>query len=63
MDSKASGKDIILAILDNMRESCEPLLYNILVPSHYDVYLHRDDYGRLSSIFARIHEEGPGSRC
>jgi hypothetical protein len=58
MDSKASGKDIILAILDNMRESCEPLLYNILVPSHYDVYLHRDDYGRLSSIFARIHEEG-----
>jgi hypothetical protein len=57
MDAKASGKDIILAILDNMQESCEPLLYNTLVPSHYDVVLHRDDYSRLSSIFSRIREE------
>lgn len=57
MESKASGKDIILAILDNMRESGEPLLYSTLVPSHYDVYLHRDDYTRLSNIFSRIREE------
>jgi hypothetical protein len=57
MESKASGKDIILAILDNMRESCEPLLYHILVPSHYDVYLHREDYSRLFSIFSRVREE------
>ncbi len=57
MNNKASGKDIILAILDNMRESAEPLLYNTLVPSHYDVYLHRDDYGRLAGIFPRIRDE------
>lgn len=57
MESKASGKDIILAILDNMGESCEPLLYKVLVPSHYDVYLHNDDYGRLSSIFSMIRDE------
>jgi hypothetical protein len=57
MESKATAKDIILAILDNMKESCEPLLYKILVPSHYDVYLHRDDYGRLSPIFSRIRDE------
>ena len=57
MDSKASGKDIILAIMDNMDESCEPLLYNTLVPSQYDVYLHRDDYNRLSAIFPRIRDE------
>jgi hypothetical protein len=57
MEPKASGKDIILAILDNMQESCEPLLYNTLVPSHYDVYLHRDDYSRLAAIFPRIREE------
>ncbi len=46
-----------MAVIDNMQESCEPLLYNTLVPSHYDVYLHRDDYSRLSSIFSRIREE------
>ena len=57
MGPKASGKDIILAILDNMEESCEPLLYNTLVPSRYDVYLHRDDYDRLASIFARVRAE------
>jgi hypothetical protein len=57
MDAKATGKDIILAILENMQESCEPLLFNVLVPSHYDVYLHRDDHSRLSSIFSRIREE------
>ncbi len=57
MESKASGKDIILAILDNMDESCEPLLYKTLVPSHYDVYLHCDDYSRLSSVFSRMRDE------
>jgi hypothetical protein len=57
METKASGKDIILAILDNMRESGEPLLYRTLVPSHYDVYLHRDDYDRLSGIFLMIRDE------
>lgn len=57
METKASGKDIILAILDNMRESGEPLLYKTLIPSHYDVYLHSEDYGRLSGIFTMIREE------
>jgi hypothetical protein len=57
MQAKATGKDIILAILDNMRESGEPLLRNTLVPSHYDVYLHQDDYSRLSSILSRIRDE------
>ena len=54
---KPRGKDIILAILDNMDESSEPLLFKTLVPSHYDVYLHGDDYNRLSRVFSRIHEE------
>jgi hypothetical protein len=57
MASKVTGRDIILAVLDNMRESAEPLLYRTLVPSHYDIYLHPDDYGRLSGIFASIREE------
>jgi hypothetical protein len=57
MTAKATGRDIILAVLDNMRESAEPLLYRIVVPSHYDVYLHPDDYGRLSGIFPTVREE------
>lgn len=57
MEGKATGRDIILAILENMRESGEPLLYDTLVPSHYDVYLHREDFDRLSGIFARIRDE------
>jgi len=56
-EARATGKDIVLAILDNMRESSEPLLYNTLVPSHYDVYLHREDHSRLSGIFSRIRDE------
>ena len=56
-EKKATGRDIILALVENMRESREPLLYNIIVPSHYDVYLHRDDHDRLVSVFPRIREE------
>jgi len=57
MDNKATGRDIILSLVENMRESREPLLYNVLVPSHYDVYLHQEDYDRLSPVFPRIREE------
>lgn len=57
MDAKATGKDIILAILDNMRESQEPLLYSTLVASHYDVYLNKVDHERLTGILPKIHEE------
>jgi len=57
MHAKATGKDIILAILENMRESREPLLYSTLVASHYDVYLHKDDHERLVGILPKIREE------
>jgi hypothetical protein len=57
MNKRATGRDIILALVENMRESREPLLYNTIVPSHYDVYLHREDYERLSAVFTRIREE------
>ena len=58
MESKATGKDIILAILDDVQESREPLLYNTLVPSHFDVYLHRDGFRPSSSVLFRIRDEG-----
>lgn len=57
MDARATGKEIILAILENMRESQEPLLFTTLVASHYNVYLHRQDYERLAAILPRIRDE------
>jgi len=57
MNAKAVGRDIILAILDNMREASEPLLYSTVVPSLYDVYLHPDDHDRLAGIFPQIREQ------
>lgn len=57
MDTKASARDIILAIVENMRESGEPLLQTTLVPSHYDVYLHEGDHRRLFGVFSRIRGE------
>jgi len=57
MNDKAVGKDIILAIVENMLESMEPLLYTTIVPSHYDVYLHQADYDRLAGIFPKIQDQ------
>jgi FHA domain len=57
MNAKAVGRDIILAIIDNMRESKEPLLYSTVVPSLYDVYLHPEDHERLAGIFPQIREQ------
>ena len=57
MSSKAVGRDIIQAIVENLHESREPLRYSTLVPSIYAVYLHPDDYDRLAGIFPRMREE------
>jgi hypothetical protein len=57
MQEQATAKEIILAIVDNMHASAEPLLYTTLLPSLYDVYLHNDDYERLQGIWPRIMDE------
>jgi hypothetical protein len=54
---KATAKDIILAIVDNMRESTEPLVYSSVVASIYDVYLNTSDYDRLAGLFPKMREE------
>jgi len=55
--AKATGREIILAIVENMQESLEPLLYSTLAPSRFDVYLHEDDYERVKGILDRISSE------
>jgi hypothetical protein len=51
------AREIIFAIGDNMREGLEPLLTKTLAPSLYQVYLHREDFDRLRTIFPQIEEE------
>ncbi|MBV9743138.1 MAG: hypothetical protein JO099_05195, partial [Acidobacteriia bacterium] len=53
----ATGREIILEIVRNMREGLEPLHYSTLPPSVYHVYLHAEDLDRLRGILPRLTEE------
>jgi hypothetical protein len=55
--ARATGKDIILDIVENMRAYQEELLYSSMVPTSFDVHLHPDDYDRLEGIFPAITTE------
>jgi pSer/pThr/pTyr-binding forkhead associated (FHA) protein len=55
--SAATGREIILEIVRNMREGLEPLHYSTLPPSVYHVYLHPDDLDRLRGILPRVIDE------
>jgi hypothetical protein len=54
---RATGKDIILDIVENMRSYREELLYSTVVPTSFEVHLHPDDYARLEGIFPAIAAE------
>ena len=45
-----SGRTIILELVKEMEERLYPLLYRILPPSVYHVYLHPDDYREVEAI-------------
>ena len=51
------ARDLIDAILQNMRENLELLKYSTLAPSRYVVYLHPKEYERLEGIFPILQEE------
>jgi hypothetical protein len=57
MESVATGKDVILDIVENMRQNREELLYSTLVPTRFEVYLHPEDHDRLHGIFPAILDE------
>jgi FHA domain len=54
---RATGRDIVLAIGENMRQSLEPLVTKTIAPSLYQVYLHADDYDRLRTLFSELEAE------
>ncbi|HEX9940882.1 MAG TPA: FHA domain-containing protein [Thermoanaerobaculia bacterium] len=54
---RATGRDVVLAIGENMRQSLEPLVTKVIAPSIYQVYLHGEDYDRLRSLFGELEAE------
>ena len=52
-----SARDVILEIVDNMREGIEPLLYSSVAPAVYTVFLHPEDHERLAPIASRVADE------
>jgi FHA domain len=51
------ARDIIDAVVDNMRKNLEPLKYSTLAPSRYTVYLHASEFARLEGIIPVLREQ------
>src|SRR5438034_3198453 len=51
------ARDLIEAILQNMRENLEPLKFSTLAPSRYVVYLHHNEFARLEGIIPLLQDE------
>jgi FHA domain len=51
------ARDVIDAVVDNMRQNLEPLKYSTLAPSRYTVYLHPSEYARLEGIIPILRQQ------
>jgi hypothetical protein len=51
------ARDLIEAILENMRQNLEPLKYSTLAPARYVVYLHPDELARLEGILPVLQDQ------
>ena len=51
------ARDLIAAVVENMRSNLETLKYSTLAPSRYVVYMHPAEYARLESIVPILQEE------
>jgi pSer/pThr/pTyr-binding forkhead associated (FHA) protein len=54
---KRSARDLIDAVIENMRANLEPLKYSTLVPSRYVVYLHPEEFSRIEPIVPVLQEQ------
>lgn len=54
---RRSARDVIEAVLENMRTNLEPLKYSTLAPSRYLVYLHPAEYARIEGIIPLLQKE------
>src|SRR6185369_16099416 len=51
------AREVIEAVLENMRQNLEPLKYSTLAPSRYLIYLHPAEYARLEGIIVILQEQ------
>ena len=56
-ERRRPARDLIAAVLDNMRRNLEPLKYSTLAPSRYLVYVHPTEYARLEGIVPILQEQ------
>jgi len=56
-DHRRPARDLIDAVLENMRQNLEPLKYSTLAPSRYLVYLHPNEFARLEGIASILQEQ------
>jgi FHA domain len=56
-EPRRPARDIIEAVVENMRKNLEPLRYSTLAPSRYTVYLHPTEFARLEGIVPILKEQ------
>ena len=54
---RRQARDIIDAVVANMRQNLERLKYSTLAPSRYTVYLHPTEFERLETIVPVLQEQ------
>ena len=59
--ARRPARDLIEAVVDNMRKNLEPLKYSTLAPTRFTVYLHPTEYARLEGIIPIL--EGQTTRA
>src|SRR5262245_33332223 len=55
--SRRTAREVIEAVLENMRTNLEPLKYSTLAPSRYLIYLHPAEFARLEGIVVILQEQ------
>jgi hypothetical protein len=54
---RLAARDVIAAVVENMRRNLEPLRYSTLAPSRFTVYLHPREHARLEGIVPILQEQ------
>ena len=54
---RRAARDLIDAVVENMRRNLEPLKYSTLAPSRYVIYLHPAEFARLEEIVPVLRQE------
>ena len=55
--NRRPARDLIVAVLENMRRNLEPLRYSTIAPSRYLVYLHPLEFTRLEGLLPILQEQ------